>query len=70
LRVAHQLLLHRGLLGRSCAGCSENEVLLVGGRRVEEGVEIDQDLRRERGGTRGMVDGQPAIIRENERVGG
>jgi hypothetical protein len=43
---------------------------VVGGRRAEERVEIDQDLRRERGGTRGMVDGQPGIIAENERVGG
>ena len=48
---------------------SRNKQPLIGSRRAEEGVEIDQDLRRERGSTRGMVDGQPAIIRENEWVG-
>ena len=61
--------LHRSLLGRNCFGCRENKELVVGGRRAEERVEIDQDLRRERGGTRGMVDGQPGIIAENEWIG-
>ena len=67
----HQFLpLHRCLLGRSCARWRENKELVVGGRRAEERIEIDQDFCRERGGTRGMVNGQPSIIAENEWVGG
>ena len=50
-------------------GCGEHKQRGIGGRRAEEGVEIDQDLRRERSGTGGVVDGQPGIIRENERIG-
>jgi len=42
---------------------------VVGAGRLKERVEIDQDLRCERGGTRGMVDGQPDIIAENEWLG-
>jgi hypothetical protein len=61
--------LHSGLLGRNCVGCGEHKQPLIWGRRAEERVEIDQDLRRERGGTRGMVNGQPGIIAENEWVG-
>jgi len=41
-----------------------------GGRWAEERVEIDQDLRREGGGTCSMVDGQLGIIAKNEWVGG
>ena len=67
----HRLLpLHRGLLGRSCARWRENKELVVGSRRAEERVEIDQDFCRQGGGTRGMVDSQPSIIAENEWVGG
>jgi len=55
--------------GGQCSRKVANEELLVGGRRAEEGVEIDQDLRRERGGTRGMVDGQLGIIAQNEWIG-
>jgi hypothetical protein len=62
--------LHRDLQGRSCFGCREHKELVVGGRRAEERVEIDQDLYRERGGTGRMVDDQPGLIRENEWVGG
>lgn len=47
----------------------ENKELVIGGRWAEESVEIDQDLGGERGGTRSMVDSQPAIIAENEWVG-
>ena len=68
--VPLSLPLHRSLLGRNCLGCREHKQLGIGGRRAEERVEIDQDLRRERGGARGMVDGQPGIIAENEWVGG
>ncbi len=54
----------------SCAGWREHKELLVRGRRAEEGVEIDQDLRGSLHGARRMVDQQPGIIREHEWVGG
>jgi hypothetical protein len=55
-------------MGRNCFGCPENKELVVGGRRAEERVEINQDLRGKCGGTCCMVDGQPGIIAENEWV--
>jgi len=57
------------LMGGSYVRWRENKELWVGGRRAEERVEIDQDLRREGGSTRGMVDGQSGLIAENEWVG-
>jgi hypothetical protein len=47
----------------------ENEQLVIRGRRAKEGIQVYQDLRRERGGAGGMVDRQPGIIRENEGIG-
>ena len=53
------LPLHSGLLGRSGAGCGEHKQPLIGSRRAEEGVEIDQEIRRERGSASGMVGVNP-----------
>jgi hypothetical protein len=50
-------------------GGVENKLPVVRGRRAKEGVQVYQDLCRERGGAGGMVDSQPGIIRENEGVG-
>jgi hypothetical protein len=53
----------------SSLGRVENKQLVVRGRWAKEGVQVYQDLCRERGGAGGMVDSQPGIIRENEGVG-
>jgi hypothetical protein len=58
-----------GIIGENCFGCRENKQLVIWGRRPEEGVEIDQDLRRELGDACGMIDGQPGIIREKKGIG-
>jgi hypothetical protein len=50
------------LRSRNCARWRENKELVVGGRRAEEGVEIDQDLGGERGGAGSMVDKKASII--------
>jgi hypothetical protein len=54
----------------SCAGWREHKELLVRGRRVEEGGEIDQVLRGSLHGARRMGDEPPGIIRKHERGGG
>jgi hypothetical protein len=47
----------------------ENKQPVIQGRRAKEGVQVYQDLGGEFGGTGGMVDSQPSIIRENEGIG-
>ncbi len=53
----------------SCLGYGENKELVIRGRWAKEGVQVDQDLRRELGGAGGMVDSQPGFIREHEGIG-
>ncbi len=50
-------------------GYGENKELVIRGRWAKEGVQVDQDLRRELGGAGGIVDSQPGFIRENEGIG-
>src|SRR6266568_2815900 len=40
-----------------------------GRRRVKKGVEIHQDLRRQRCGAGSVVDSQPGIVAHDERIG-
>ncbi len=56
-------------MDESSLGCRENIQLVIRGRRAEEGIEIDHDLRGSLHGACRMIDSQPGIIREDDWIG-
>src|SRR6266571_2789904 len=55
---------------RSCFGCGEHKQRWIWRRRMEEGRQIDQEVRHEFKRTGDMVHGLVGIIAHNERVRG
>jgi hypothetical protein len=46
----------------------EHEQVLVGRRWPKEGIQIDNDLGRQRGGASRMKDSQPSVIAQDQGV--